>query len=477
MRWNPEAIYQLFLQRNPANNGKFIVGVLTTGIYCLPACPARRPRRENIRFFRTPEEARAMGLRACLRCHPEYFYRGAEWHESLFEQTTERMRRDPAAFSGIRDIAKAAGLARTALNELFREHAHESPAAFLRRLRIEHAMQQLAGGVRPAAAAAAAGFESPSVFHLHFRARTGLTPAAYAALSNSNLSTSNQFELRLPPRYRLQEALRFFGRDGASVSERVDANSITKCVLIDGTPALIEMQFHRGVARCSTDATDIFAAHHMAVRMAGLDSAADAFEREFAGDKLIGPVIRNQRGLRIPMTPEPWEALAWAICGQQISVKAAVALRRELILRAGTKHPSGLRAHPTAAQVARLTEAQLRGMKFSRSKAEYILAAARAVASGEAPINEMRWFSAVRAARSLKALHGIGDWSVQYTFLRGLGFMDCLPAGDVGLARGLQELVGNRPDPVRIREMMDRYSPWRSYATYHVWSSLKGAGE
>ena len=470
LRWNPEAIYQLFLRRDPANNGLFIAGVVTTGIYCLPSCPARRPRRENIRFFRTPAEAVASGLRPCLRCRPEYFHRGAEWHETLFEETAQRIRRNPAAFSGVAGIAKAAGLARTALNDLFREHAHESPAAFLRRVRVEHAARLLAEGARPAMAANAAGFESASVFHLHFTARTGLTPTAYAALA-----VSNRFDLRLPARYRTAEALRFFGRDEAGVSERVTANSVTKCVLLAGKPAIVEIQFHRGVARCSTDASDVFAAHGIAVRMLGLDAAADTFERGFAHDDLLGALIGRQRGLRIPLTPDPWEALAWAICGQQISVKAAVRLRRELIAAVGAPHTSGLRAHPTAAEVAALSPERLRSLKFSRSKADYMLAAARAVAAGEVRLS--REMSALRAARVLKAVRGIGDWTVQYTFLRGFGFTDCLPAGDAGLARGLQQLRGERPDEAEIRAVLDCYSPWRSYATYHLWASLKGAGE
>jgi AraC family transcriptional regulator of adaptative response / DNA-3-methyladenine glycosylase II len=471
-RWDPEAIYQLFLRRDPADNGKFIVGVITTGIYCLPSCPAKRPLRKNIRFFRTPDEAKATGLRPCLRCRPEYFYRGAEWHENLFEETASRMRQEPTAFSGVGDIARACGLRRTALNELFREHAHESPAAFLRRIRLDCAMQLLAEGARPADAGSAAGFDSASVFHAHFVARTGLTPAVYA-----DLGASEEFDLRLPARYRQQEALRFFGRDAASVSERVDRDAITKCLLIGGEPVVLKIRLSRTLAHCSTDARDVFAAHRIAARMLGLDSGAESFERQFSGDKLLGNKIRSQRGLRIPMTPEPWEALAWAICGQQISVKAAVALRRELISAAGVQHPSGLRAHPTAAQVAAMSAEQLRTLKFSRSKADYILAAARAVASGEVPLDRLREISAVRAARMLKAVRGIGDWTVQYTFLRGLGFTDCLPAGDVGLARGLETMCDGRPDELRIREVMDRYSPWRSYATYHVWSSLKGVGE
>src|SRR5260370_17732420 len=99
------------------------------------------------------------------------------------------------------------------------------------------------------------------------------------------------------------------------------------------------------------------------------------------------------------------------------------------------------------------------------------------VASGELRVDGMAGISAARAAGLLKTVRGIGDWTVQYTFLRGLGFTDCLPAGDAGLARGLEQLRGARPDEAGIRQAMSGYSPWRSYATYHVWSSLKGAGE
>src|SRR5271167_849289 len=113
---NSDRLYRQFLQRDPAFNGKFLTGVLSTGIYCLPSCPARRPRRENVRFFRTPEEAKASGLRPCRRCRPDWFYGGAEWHETLYEETVARILRSPAAFADVGAIARAAGVSRTALN-------------------------------------------------------------------------------------------------------------------------------------------------------------------------------------------------------------------------------------------------------------------------------------------------------------------------------------------------------------------------
>ncbi len=464
--WDPvldaDALYQRFLLRDHANDGKFLTGVLTTGIYCLPSCPAKRPKRENVRFFHDPDEARRSGLRPCFRCRPDSFYRGEEFHESLFEQTAARVTRDPAAFGGIPDIARAAGLSRTALNDLFREHSHESPGAFLRRIRVDHASRILEEGGKPLAAAASAGYGSSSSFHEQFSARTGLTPAAYAALGSTN-----EFTLRLPNGYRTCEILSFFGRDAEAVSERVTADGFTKCFEVDGRAIAVEVVFRGNAAVCRTDPGEGYAAHRAVRRMLGFDSDSAGFERQFARDKTLGAMVRNQRGLRIPGTPDPWEAFGWAIMGQQISLKAAVALRRAVIMALGRPHASGLRAFPTAEAIAATDVDHLRTLKFSGSKAEYLLAAARAVASGEVPLNSMRQLSARHAARLLSAIRGVGPWTVQYVFLRGLAFGDCLPAGDAGLARGLAT------DERGVKEALDRFAPYRSLAACHVWASLK----
>jgi AraC family transcriptional regulator of adaptative response / DNA-3-methyladenine glycosylase II len=464
-----ERRYHHFVQRDQAYDGKFLTGVLTTGIYCLASCPARRPNRENVRFFDTPDEARRSGLRPCHRCHPDWFYRGEEWYESLYERTVARVLQAPAAFRDIAAIGAAAGISRTALNELFREHAHESPGAFLRRVRVEHVCRLLECGIKPADAAASAGFEGTSAFHQQFLARTGLTPGGYAGLGNAR-----EFMLRMPAGYRFQEVLDFYGRDPQSAGEQVFAGGLKKALLIDGRASLIEISFQGDSVVVRADGGNAFAAHRAVARMLGIDSDASAFERQFADDPLLGALLQRQRGLRIPLTPQPWEALAWAIMGQQISVKAAVALRRELIAALGLQHPSGLRAHPAAEAVAALDVETLRKLKFSRSKAEYLLAAAKAVSSGEVPLANLRDLSARHSARLLGNVRGIGPWTIQYAFLRGFGFADCLPAGDAGLAQGLGRLNGERPDERRVREMMSRFAPYRSLATYHVWASLKG---
>lgn len=273
---------------------------------------------------------------------------------------------------------------------------------------------------------------------------------------------------RSPEGYRSEEVLGFYGRDVPGVSEQVFPGGLRKAMLIEGLPAEITIQFKKGAAVCTADGGNLAAAQDAVRRMLGLITDASDFEQRFADDPLLGAVIRRQRGLRIPLTPTPWEALAWAIMGQQISVQMAVVLRRELIRATGIPHVNGLYAHPPAETVARLDVGTLRSLKFSRSKAEYLIAAAKAVASGEVPLSE-------ESAALLTGIRGIGPWTLQYLFLRGLGLADCLPAGDVGLARGLERLSGKRPSEREVREIMARFAPYRSLATYHVWASLKNA--
>ncbi|AGY59653.1 bifunctional transcriptional activator/DNA repair enzyme AdaA [Gloeobacter kilaueensis] len=173
-------LYDCCLARDRRYDGQFVVGVLTTGIFCLPSCSARKPKRENVRFYSDIEQARAAGLRPCKRCRPELFYRGDDPDRRCFESLAGRVRSNPAAFRNVSALAAAAQISTTKLGELFRQHAKLTPAAFLKQARIQKACELLiATGERIVDIAFAVGFESESAFHRHFVALTGCTPGAY----------------------------------------------------------------------------------------------------------------------------------------------------------------------------------------------------------------------------------------------------------------------------------------------------------
>jgi len=169
-----------FLAGDKSANGAFLVGVLTTGIYCLPGCPARKPLPRNIVFVESPAQAREMGLRACKRCRPDAFYAGRNPDGQQLTALAEAVRHDPGAFAHVSDIAAASPWGVTKLTGLFRAHYGVTPAAFLMQARVQAVVCLLRDPRRPVLEAGfEAGFDSASAFYRCFRQVTGCAPGEY----------------------------------------------------------------------------------------------------------------------------------------------------------------------------------------------------------------------------------------------------------------------------------------------------------
>jgi AraC family transcriptional regulator of adaptative response / DNA-3-methyladenine glycosylase II len=185
--------------------------------------------------------------------------------------------------------------------------------------------------------------------------------------------------------------------------------------------------------------------------------------------------VKNRRGLRMPLLPTGFDALCWGIIGQQINVKFASSLRREMVELAGEKI-GDMRAHPTPEQVANIDISALTSRRYSRSKADYLVGAAQAIAGGKLDIENFNEGSAIAAEKTLTAQRGIGTWTARYILMRG-GFADAAPVGDSALATALQRLHGlaERPDADQSARLMSAFAPHRSLATMHLWTYLKEA--
>jgi AraC family transcriptional regulator of adaptative response / DNA-3-methyladenine glycosylase II len=457
-------------------NGKFLIGVLTTGVYCLPSCSARQPKPENVRIFKVEADAQAAGLRACKRCRPDLFYRGEDGDITLFEGLGARVRAAPESFADIAALGRACGVSQSKLGDLLREHAHMAPAAWLRRERVRAACRLLLEtDDRVVDIGHAAGFESESVFHRQFLALTRMTPGAYRTLKGASV-----FLLQLPAAYRAQEVLAYHARDPQSSCEKVHGNRIFKALSTSDGAAVVELSVEPEAAWCRIHAEyqlgpdSMRLIHAAALRMLGLTADVAAFEARAGRDARMARLLAKRRGLRLPLTPTAFDGLCWAIIGQQINIAFAGALRREIFELAGEKI-DGMRAHPSPTRVANLDVAELTKRRFSRSKAEYLIGAARAVVAGELPAERMADGSAVAAERSLTRVRGIGTWTARYMLMRGAGFADCAPAGDVALAAALKKLhaADERPGIKEVETLMRSFAPYRSLATCHLWASLK----
>jgi DNA-3-methyladenine glycosylase II len=297
----------------------------------------------------------------------------------------------------------------------------------------------------------------------------------------------HSFTLALPANFRVDDVLKFHSRDAQSVAEEVSDQRIRKGMLLDGVAVVLAVELpaaRRRHVACEAD-IDLPRGRRLSAALAARIEAAArnilglhidpadfvAFARD---DALLGALVQRQPGLRIVQSATVFEALTWAIIGQQINLSFAISLRRTVILQAGRQHSSGLWCYPEAPDVARLHADDLLTRKFSRAKAETLLRFAQLVASGELDLEPGDANPIEQISARLLAVKGIGPWTVNYGLLRGYGYADCSLHGDVAVRAALQRLLGedSKPDMARAERILQQYQPHRTMAAAHLWASL-----
>ena len=173
-RLDADTAWAAFMRRDRGWDGRVIGAVKTTGIYCKPSCPARRPKREHVEFYSSTEEARAAGFRACLRCKPDEVGRDREAVASAVK-LIEAAEEAPS----LAELAHAIGYAPHHFQRIFKRDLGVSPAEYARALRKGRAEAALKPGGRVTDAIYDAGYSGPSGFYSDAKERLGMTPSAW----------------------------------------------------------------------------------------------------------------------------------------------------------------------------------------------------------------------------------------------------------------------------------------------------------
>ncbi len=474
MQLDPDTCYRALLTRDRRFDGWFYVGVSSTGVYCRPVCAVRTPLRRNCNFYPSAAAAEQAGYRPCLRCRPEL----APGHGVL--DLSGQLARAAAALidqgltdpAGLSAVARRVGITPRHLRRIFEAEFGVSPVAYAQTQRLLLAKGLLTDTALPMAAVAdAAGFGSVRRFNHLFRTRYGLTPLSLRRTDACGQEDLLTVSLAYRPPYAWSQMVDFLARRAVDGVERVSADRYSRAVAFAAEPGsapitgwiTVTHEPQRHSLRLTLPPR---LARHIGRILAGVRRLFDLSARPDLIDAHLPEFAAEVPGLRVPGAFDGFEIALRAVVGQQIGLPQARLILGRLAQRHGTSvpdAPDGLcRTLPDAPTLAACTPEALRACGLTGARALSLHALALAVAEGRVALQPLAPVEPTLAA--LQALPGIGDWTAQVIALRGLGWPNAFPAGDLVLRKQL-----GLTRPADVLAHAERWAPWRGYAAVHLW--------
>ena len=210
-----------------------------------------------------------------------------------------------------------------------------------------------------------------------------------------------------------------------------------------------------------------------------LDRDLSGFYELAASEPILDSVVQAHRGLRIVGVPDLFEALGWAVIGQQINLAFAYTLKRRFVETFGARQQFGGEWYwhfPAPERIANLSVKDLQDLQLTRRKSEYLVGIAQAMCAGQVSRARLLGMEPQAAHQALREMRGVGEWTASYVAMRCLFDMSAFPVGDVGLQNAVKSRLGfeTKPRPDELRRLGERWSGWEAYATFYLWRSLAG---
>jgi AraC family transcriptional regulator of adaptative response / DNA-3-methyladenine glycosylase II len=474
-----ESCDRLSDSRDPRYDGIFFIAATSTRLYCRPSCPARQPKRANVRFYPTAAAAQSAGFRACKRCRPDAAPGSPEWNWRA-DRVARAMRLIGDGIvdrEGVPGLAKRLGFSDRHLRRLLSEQVGATPVALARAQRANTARLLIESTAMPFSdAALAAGFHSVRQFNDTIRDVFASTPSEMRDRSNRARPRSpGVVELRLSCREPFDGAalLRFLEERAAPGLEEVTAGTYRRALTLTHGTGIVELTPAPRAVRCVLrldDLRDLATAVARCRRLLDLDADPLAIAEMLGHDEVIGGLVRARPGLRVPGCVDGDELALRTVLGQHASLRAARTRTARLVETFGPKleQPLGTVTHLFPAATV-LAEAAPKAFAGLGPRHVALQALAARLANGEVRIDGGADPS--EALTRLVAIPGIGPWTAAYVAMRGFHDPDAFPHGDAGLRRALRAL-GHPNDPRSVTDLQQRWRPWRAYAALQLWTSL-----
>ncbi len=480
-----DACWRAIKAGDPRFDGWIFCAVRTTGVYCRPSCPARTPKRENVRFFASAAAAQAAGFRACKRCRPDATPGSPQWdlRADLVGRAMRMIGDGVVDREGVSGLARRLGYTERHVHRQLRAVTGAGPLALARAQRAQTARILLETTALPITDIAfAAGFQSLRQFNATIREIFATAPGdlRVQCRRGERAEENGALSLRLPYRSPLdaQGLMAFLALRTVPGAEEVADGSYRRSLRLPHGSGVVELVPLDGYVRARfwlEDLRDLAAAMQRSCALLDLDSDPHSVAAALGADALLGPLVRRAPGRRVAGHVDGHELAVRAVLGQQISLRGAATLAGRLVAAYGEplKRPLGAVTHlfPSAQALA---DADPDRLAMPRARRRALLALAAALVRGDLVLDPGA--ERADARRTLLALTGIGPWTAEYIAMRALRDPDAFMPSDLGVRRGLEQL-GQDGRPDAARRLAERWRPYRAYAVQHLWASLPAAAQ
>jgi AraC family transcriptional regulator, regulatory protein of adaptative response / DNA-3-methyladenine glycosylase II len=487
--------YRAIDARDTRFDGQFYTAVRTTGIYCRPSCPARTPKAANVTFYETSAAAHDAGYRACKRCLPEAVPGTPAWNvrQDLAGRAMRLISDGVVNRDGVEGLAARLGYSARQLNRILSHELGAGPLSLARASRAQTARTLLVStSMKLADIAFASGFSSVRQFNDTMVEVFAMTPTALRATARHHAhgTAATSLTLSLPYREPFDPGVfTFLAVRAIPGIEAGTPASYARTLRLPHGHARFSVNYDAGapgrpltLTIGAVDLRDLPALLSRVRRLFDLDADPVAIDNALAADPRLAPSAERAPGIRMPGAVDPQELLVRAMIGQQITVAAARTALTQLAAAGSSSMVPGEgldRLFPTAAEIAGSGYSLLRG---PQRRIDALRSAASALVGGELEFGYGDDLPGLGA--KLLPLPGVGPWTVGYVAMRVLGAPDIFLANDAAVRNGIKALapeasgpgVGAEGDPVvgaspDFREI----SPWRSYATMHLWRAASSS--
>lgn len=481
-----KAHYAIFKAKDPRFDGRFFVGVSSTGIYCRPVCRAKLPKADNCTYFDTAAAAEQAGFRPCLLCRPELAPGAAPVDATahLVRRAARMLEESCGSEQSIADIAGRLGYTDRHLRRAFVDEYHVTPIQYLQTCKLLLAKNLLTDtSLSILDVAMAAGFGSLRRFNELFKKQYRLAPTALRKQLRRDKKESDAITLALGyrPPYPWEKMLAFLALRAIPGVETVANGEYARTVRVEtagDSPALGWVRIgHRSESHMLSVTVD---SALLPVLPQVLGRVRHLFDL-YCNPDVVFETLQSMNtirpnlyveGTRVPGCFDAFEMAVRAVLGQQITVKGARTLAARLVAAFGVPLRTGIdgltHVFPSANEIADLRGPigdRLGPLGITGARARTIHELATRLGDGDIDVTHAA-IPEVEAEKLLR-IPGIGPWTAHYIAMRAMGWTDAFLHTDYGVKKALAP-----KSEKEIVALSETWRPWRSYATVALWNSL-----